>query len=77
MAHAEDYKRKSSYFDFMSSDPITESLSDRLISGQLEEGPNDPGTNGRAGHEAYNSPLERAAACEESAQRLTLLVENL
>ena len=61
----------------MSSDPITESLSDRLISGQLEEGSNDPGTNCRTGHEAYNSPLERAAACEEGAQRLTLLVENL
>lgn len=73
MAHAKDYKGKSKYFDFSSNEPETRSSGDPTLSG----GRGQSGRKAGRGAERFNSPLERAAACEERALRLTTVVERL
>lgn len=72
MAHAKDYKKKSKHFDFSSNEPETRFSDDPALSGSRQS----PHKTGR-GAERFSSPLERAAACEERALRLTTVVERL
>ncbi len=73
MAHAKDQKGKSKYFDYSSNEPVTGSSDDSALSGMRGQSRN---TMGR-GAQRSGSPLERAAACEERALRLTAVVERL
>ena len=77
MAHAEDYKRKSKYFDFASGDPISESLSDESRLGDARESLSPFSEKPETASERFSSSLERATACEENAQRLASLLERL
>ncbi len=72
MAHAKDYKKKSKHFDFSSNEPETGFSDDPALSGSRQS----RHKTGRSA-ERFSSPLERAAACEERALRLTTVVERL
>ncbi|MDA7948803.1 MAG: hypothetical protein MPJ78_15170 [Hyphomicrobiaceae bacterium] len=77
MAHAKDYKGKSKYFDFSSSEAMTESSVNPSPSGSTSTSGGGSQRPSGLDEGQLGSSIERAADCEERALRLTTVLDRL
>jgi len=77
LANAEDYSSKLSHFDLTSDVSVADTASSQAPGTPVSARINLLGTDEGTSSEQFSPQLERAAVCEESAQRLASLLEQL